>query len=323
MWYRPSAGLPGSTSGGTAAIWPADVAKPDPRVSPLELVKLTPLMKRTQGKSELLVGLIDGPVDARHPHLASENICEAPGRVGVCGRASSAACAHGTFVAGILAARRGSPAPAICPGCTLLVRPIFAETSSEQGRMPTATPYELAGAIVDCIEAGACVLNVSAALVRDSLSSDRALEEALEEARRKGVLVVAAAGNQASVGSTAITRHPWVIPVVAYSLQGRLMSLSNLGASIGKRGLGAPGEGVVSLTPGNAATASGGTSIAAPFVTGAIALLWSQFPSATAARVRLSLLPAAVPRRAGVVPPLLDAWSSYWRMVQSQGPTSG
>ena len=49
--------------------------------------------------------------------------------------------------------------------------------------------------------------------------------------------MVAAAGNQGTLGSSAITRHPWVIPVVACDLRGRPMNESNLGSSIGRRGL--------------------------------------------------------------------------------------
>jgi hypothetical protein len=48
-----------------------------------------------------------------------------------------------------------------------------------------------------------------------------------------------------------------------------------------------------------------------PFVTGAIALLWSEFPAASAAQIKLAVTQAAMPRRASVVPPLLDAWAAY------------
>ena len=51
----------------------------------------------------------------------------------------------------------------------------------------------------------------------------------------------------------------------------------------------------------------GGTSVAVPFVTGAIALLWSEFPAATAAQIRLAIIYSKVPRRASLIPPLLDA----------------
>jgi len=144
-------------------------------------------------------------------------------------------------------------------------------------------PEDLAQAILDCVDAGARVLNVSAALALLSLKSERALEEALDRAAKRGVIVIAAAGNQGTLGSTAITRHPWVIPVVAYDLRGKPMGHSNLGNSIGRRGLGAPGDGVTSLGAQGKPLTLSGTSAASPFVTGAIALLWSEFPTATAA----------------------------------------
>jgi hypothetical protein len=55
-------------------------------------------------------------------------------------------------------AKRGSAAPAICPGCSLLVRPIFRETNSGNGKMPSATPQQLALAIVETSGGGARIL---------------------------------------------------------------------------------------------------------------------------------------------------------------------
>src|SRR5262245_2549425 len=275
-------------------------------MTPLDLVRLTPLIDRTSGRPELTIGLIDGPVVMDHPELANHHVREIPGNgSAACTQANSTACSHGTFVAGILSAKRGSVAPAICPNCCLLVRPIFAETTAANGEMPSATPTELAQAILDCIDAGARVLNVSAALANPSLKSELALQEALDQAAKRGVIVIVAAGNQGTLGSTAITRHPWVIPVVAFDLQGKPMSHSNLGNSIGRRGLGAPGDQVTSLGADGKALTLAGTSAAAPFVTGAIALLWSEFPTATAAEIRFAVTQAYAQRRTRVVPPLL------------------
>ena len=75
--------------------------------------------------------------------------------------------------------------------------------------MPSARPEELAQAIVDCLEAGARILNLSAALAEPSTGGQRELEGALDRAVRRGVIVVAAAGNQGTLGSSVITRHPW------------------------------------------------------------------------------------------------------------------
>jgi subtilisin family serine protease len=162
------------------------------------------------------------------------------------------------------------------------------------------------------------VINLSAALVGRSASGERKLEAALDRAMKQGTLVVAAAGNQRSVDSSVITGHPWVIPVASYSLLGHPMDLSNLGASIGKRGLGAPGERIVSLTPEGKQVQWTGTSVAAPFVTGAVALVWSEFPAASAGAVRFAATQSGPPRRS-VVPPLLDAWATYLRMSDLGG----
>jgi subtilisin family serine protease len=281
-------------------------------MGPLDLVQLTPLMDRTSGRPEIRIGVIDGPVALNQPDLAGASIHEVPGKLsGICNRADTVACSHGTFVAGILAARRGSVAPAICPGCTLLLRPIFAETANGNGVMPSATPEHLAEAIVDCVDAGARVLNMSAALTVPSSKGDRQLEDALDYAASRGAISVAAAGNQGTVGGSVITRHPAVIPVAACDLQGRPLNESNLGSSIGKRGLMAPGVGITSLgTSGKAQTLSG-TSAAAPFVTGAIALLWSEFPAARVAEVKLAITRCHQQSRNTVVPPVLDAWGAY------------
>jgi subtilisin family serine protease len=282
----------------------------------LELVKLPPLMACTSGRREIIVGLIDGPIAKAHPDLESQNIRELPGASGAsCSQLSSRACRHGTFVAGILAAKRGSAAPAICPGCSLLVRSIFPETVARNGNLPSATPQELATAILEAIEEGTRVLNLSAALLPQSSRGDPDLQLALDYAAQRGVITVVAAGNQGVVGSSVVTRHPWVVPVGSCDLQGRPMGQSNLSNSIGRRGLLAPGEGITSLGSEGEPITSGGTSAAAPFVTGAFALLWSEFPVAPAAEMLLAVRGTRRPSRVAVVPPLLDGWSAHQFML--------
>jgi subtilisin family serine protease len=183
--------------------------------------------------------------------------------------------------------------------------------------MPSTTPRELAEAIIECIEAGASIINLSLALTGPSTKGERSLEESLNQAVRSGVIVVAAAGNQGTLGSTVITRHPWVIPVVACDLYGRPLNESNLGSSVGRRGLSAPGDSITSLGSEGHSLNLGGTSVAVPFVVGAIALLWSEFPTATAAQIQLAIAQGTAPRRLTVVPPLLDAAAAYQILVRS------
>lgn len=285
---------------------------------PLDLVKLTPLMDLTEGRPEVVVGMLDGPVVTDHPDLADGiTTHEAPDRASArCAQASGAACSHGTFVAGILGAKRDSPAPAICPGCTLMVHPVFKETTVGNGMIPSASPGELAAAIVECVDAGARVLNLSVGFEQPYTRGEHGLGEALDHAMRRRVIVAVAAGNQGTLGSSAITSHPWVVPVAACDLRGRPVSQSNLGSSISRRGLRAPGDAITSLGAEGRPLTLGGTSVATPFVAGAIALLWSVFPQATAIEVKSAMM-GVDGRRSTVVPPLLDAWSSYGTMAKA------
>ena len=137
-------------------------------------------------------------------------------------------------------------------------------------------------------------------------------------ARRPAIICIhGLTANHTCWASVADTLSPG-FRVIAYDLRGRPMGISNLGASIGRGGLGAPGESVTSLGV-NGPVTMGGTSAATPFVTGAVALTWSEFPTATAAAVRAAVIQAAAPRRTNIVPPLLNAWASYRVMSMVRG----
>jgi subtilisin family serine protease len=274
-------------------------------------------MRMTTGDPRIGVGLVDGPVVTHHADLASARIrLLGAGRTG-CANPTSRACEHGTFLAGVLVGRRGSPALALCPGVTLLVRPIF-EESTRAGDVPQATPAAVGRAIADCIDAGARIVNVSAALGRPSISADFGLRQALDFAASRGVLVVAAAGNQGELGSSEITRHPGVIPVVAYDRAGRPLAGSNLSRTAAHHGIGAPGEAIVSLGAAGAPVTRGGTSVAAAVVTGTIALLWSLRPETHSGVMRRAVV--ARSQRRTIAAPLLDAQASYQRLVGALTP---
>jgi subtilisin family serine protease len=283
----------------------------------LELVNLHRLMALTGGERAVAIGLLDGPVATDHPALVGARIRPALEHTPVaCTTHRDGACAHGTFVAGVLSSARDSRAPAICPDCTLLVRPIFAD-GGVGSSPPAATPAEVGRAIAECVAAGARVLNLSAATHEPSTRAERRLEHALDHAAQRGVLVVAAAGNRATLGSSAITRHPWVIPVVGYDARGRPLNQSTLGNSIGKGGLGAPGDAIESLGPDASFRVAGGTSVAAAFVTGTLALLWSLYPRVSAHELRGALLHGR--RRRAVTPPMLDAVQALRAIRTNEG----
>ncbi|MCU1345258.1 MAG: peptidase [Acidimicrobiia bacterium] len=271
--------------------------------SPLDLVRLRPLMALTAGSPFIGIGLIDGPVATGLEQFGG-NVRSIGDATVSCAVADSAACRHGTLVASILGADRSSPAPGIAPHCTLISRPIFGEDEGQ----PAADPNEVAAAVVDCVQAGVRVLNISASLLHVAAGGLSRLDTAVRYAAGRGVLTVVAAGNQATIGGSALARSPWVIPVMGCDRRGRPLAESNVGAGIGRRGLQAPAEAIIGLAPDGGTDAMTGTSAAAPFVTGAIALMWSLYPQATAGDMLAALVR---PRRPMLIPPLLDASNAY------------
>ena len=281
---------------------------------PFEQAALSRLVEITAGMPEVVVGLVDGTVDIDHPDLAHDRLRALPSTPAGC-TSRDASCVHGTFVAGLLASRRTTESPGICPGCTFLLRPVFgADTTAST--MPSATPHELAAAMLECIENGARVVNVSATLTASRADDQGGLSRVLDLAARRDVLVVVAGGNQALITGSALTRHPWALPVIAHSRSGRPMPDATLGASIGRRGVGAPGDEVLGLAPGGRKLRLSGSSVAAPYATGTAALLWSEFPDVPAGEIRWALTAGGARRARGVAPPPLDAWVAYRRLAE-------
>lgn len=130
----------------------------------------------------------------------------------------------------------------------------------------------------------------------------QAMADAINRANQQDVLFIAAAGNGGRDGvgdnndlspsypSNYTTAN--VIAVAAITSTGSLASYSNYGSV--SVDLGAPGSGILSTVPGGYATFNG-TSMAAPHVTGAAALLKSAYPTATAAQIKQALLESAGP----------------------------
>lgn len=270
------------------------------------------LLTQTSGSPNIVIGLIDGPIQNSHHDLEKNNLIEISSSS--CLIKDSIACQHGTFIAAILKAKRGTNAPSICPDCTLVIKSIFNERLSQNEIMPTSSAKILSLAILECINAGAKLVNLSLALSSPTISDEIELNNVLDYAQSKGIIIVAAAGNQGTIGSSQITRHNWVIPVAASDTEGKPTLISNLSHTIGQNGFLAPGEKITSLgTNGKSLTLSG-TSVATPIVTGIIALLWSKFPHLPAQEIKNAL--NIVRRKRTLVPPLVDADSSLQYLKQ-------
>lgn len=281
----------------------------------LNLVKLNGLMSATHGHPELTIGLVDGVIMDSHPALKTANLkmISTPESNGICEVEDSLACIHGTFIAGMLAADRDTPALGICPDCQIISRPIFCEYGADS--CPIVTPESLADAVEEVIEAGAHIVNLSVGSDMKLFDKSEKLQRVFDLAQRYGVLVVGAVGNQARLGSVPLFNHPWVIPVMACDVNGQVDPNSNLGIHVGKQGLVAPGVNVVSTAPDGGYHTQRGSSMAVPFVTGALALLWSLYPQATAVVLRRAIL-LPKKQRTSIIPPLLDVETSWQALNQ-------
>ncbi|MFM1800201.1 MAG: hypothetical protein RLZZ117_2479 [Cyanobacteriota bacterium] len=137
-----------------------------------------------------------------------------------------------------------------------------------------------------------------------SAASSRAMQEAIVRSARQDILFVASAGNQASnndlapsfpslLDTTLQAGYDAVVSVAAIDSQGRLASFSNFGPTTVD--LGAPGVDIFSTFPWDYYDLLSGTSMAAPHVTGAIALYASRYPGSTGEQIRAALLASTTP----------------------------
>lgn len=257
----------------------------------------------------ITVGVIDGMVDVNHSQLSSNiavNASEIPNngvdddnngfvddhkgiKVNV-GANIPSQNRHGTHVAGIVVAdQRLGPAA----GVAQRAKVIPAQFIGNDG----------GGSIGDAIIAlnyvanrGAKVINMSWGL--DACVAVPNLQSTLQQLNNRGILLVTASGNGDSRGvgiNMDITpsfpsayNFSNQLNVAASTTSNFLIGFSNYGKK--SVHVAAPGVSIYSTTPNNQVETMSGTSMAAPMVSGAAALLWSAVPSASAAQIKQAIL---------------------------------
>ena len=251
----------------------------------------------TETISNISIAVIDGPYD---PTALSQVLTTVPVGLGPggCGIDPRNGCNHGTFIIGLLGARRDAPIPGLCPDCQLFHIPLFVDESA-----PVASIGQLARAIRVAVESGARLINLSLAIVGDLSHDHPALAAALDYAESTDAVVMVAAGNQGRLAVGQLLSHPVAIPVVAVDASLRLLPENNFGPAISSRGVGALGQ-MMGYAPRGRVTTMSGTSVATAVATGILAQVWSARPEATASQVRAAM--ASLAFRNGAAPPVLD-----------------
>jgi len=236
--------------------------------------------------SRVTVAVLDTGVDYRHPEFGNriikgwnfaDNNADVMDRFG-----------HGTHVAGIIGAA-GNNGVGVA-GVAWNVKILAVKVLGDNGQGSTAA---VVNGIKYAADMGAKVINMS--LGSPDTTIDPALSAAIAYANGKGVIVVAAAGNNhGEVGSPA--NDPGAIAVSSTSkflFWEYLSWFSNRGSKVE---VAAPGGGIWSTVPldANRTGSTGyaklsGTSMAAPMVAGEAALIWAKHPTWTPQQVHYTI----------------------------------
>ena len=229
----------------------------DPYLSKQWALQGIPALSINGGSTEVLIAILDTGIDQEHEDLAgmviaSVNFSESQTASDVNG--------HGTHIAGIIAAatNNGIGVAGIAPKARLL----NVKVADDNG---VVWPSAVAKGIIWAVDNGAKVINMSLVIP----TSSPALEQAIDYAWSKGVVLVAGAGN----GIKSIPMYPAyytkVIAVAATDVDGNVWAKSNYGDWVDVY---APGVEIYSTLPGDNYGYQSGTSMATAYVSAVAAL---------------------------------------------------
>jgi subtilisin family serine protease len=234
-----------------------------------ELAKLhLPQAHALANGENVLVAVIDSGIDASHPDLAgavvrSFDALDKP----------MTPHKHGTAVAGLVVAHGKLVGSA--PGAQVLAIRAFDPTSSSTA----GSTFNILKSLDWAATNGARVINMSFAG-----PADPAIHRSLEAARKKGIVLVAAAGNAGPKSPPLYpAADPNVIAVTATDADDKLFEQSNRGSYIA---VAAPGAQIMVTIPDGGYEVSSGTSYSAAEVAGIVALMLEHKPDLTPAQVR-------------------------------------
>jgi hypothetical protein len=284
-------------AGAARALTPTDPQGGHPSYAQLGLPAAWEI---TIGSPEVVVAVVDTGVDPGHPDLAGavrpgHDFVDDDGDAG-----DPPGFGHGTAVAGVAAARAGNGLGGVgaCFRCSVLPLRVI-------GPDGFALNTNTAAAIDYAVDHGAAVVNASLYGPR----SPKVLRDSIVRARSAGVLVVAAAGNEANSAEQYPAAFPEAIAVASATAGGPLASFSSRGDWVD---FAAPECAPITALGGGFGVGCA-TSVSTPLVAGVVALLRAQAPFATAAELEAALASTARPV-AGTRHGLVDAAAALARL---------
>ena len=217
--------------------------------------------------SGVRIGIIDSGLNLAHEELAGVSIDGGYNMIDGSGNVSDYT-GHGSFVAGIIAARsnNGKGIAGIADEVTLVPLKCFSRSEETNVSLVIEGIYK---AVDDC---GCDVINLSLGFSEDL----RSFRNAIGYAEEHGVIVVSAVGNDGGTDLSYPAAYDNVIGVGSVGENGGISIFSQVNSSVFVT---APGEDIISIgSSGNDYVIGGGTSFAAPHVTALAALAKSVDP---------------------------------------------
>ena len=216
----------------------------------------------THGSASTLIAITDTGIDGSHPDLGNKIVA----RANFTTDPDIDNNGHGSHVAGIAAADTNNGVGVAGTGYDTKLLSVKVLDSTGSGYYSW-----IANGITWAADNGAKVINLSLGGTSSSLT----LQNAVNYAVNKGVVVVAAAGNNGNSLKFYPAAYTNVVSVAATDSNDHKASWSNYGTWVT---MAAPGVNIFSSYQGGYAYLSG-TSMATPFVSGVAALIWSQNPA--------------------------------------------
>jgi hypothetical protein len=223
-----------------------------------------------------IIGLIDTGIDREHEALRGQSI-EIVSGLQLRGDPSQRD--HGTAVAALLVGRSGSSAPGLLPEARILAVDAFYRDSGTADRTDVTT---LVMALEALAEKNVRVVNMSL-----SGPPNEVLKRAIESAQAKGMIIIAAAGNNGAGAEPSYpAAYPGVIAVTAVDKKRDVYRRATQGEYID---LAAPGVDLWVAAPEGGGTMKSGTSYAVPFISAAAAVLHASSKILTPADLQTAL----------------------------------
>jgi hypothetical protein len=235
------------------------------------LTGITELWAETLGDPRICIAILDGPADLSHPSLQGANLTQQETLVRAADLGPAAR--HGTHVASIVFGQHGGPVAGIAPLCRGVLVPIFESVGPHTFR--ACSQLDLARAITQAVRAGAHVINVSGGQFSPAGVAHPLLADVVSDCARRGILLVAAVGNQGCECPHVPAALEAVLAVGAMDEHGEPLPSSNWGGPYGFQGILAPGVDILGAQPGGGTARGTGTSYATAVVSGIAALLLS------------------------------------------------